>query len=68
MAISEITRQFVHSKKQEVVNRIKILQIDKAEYLDKVAKINAELAILTGQKDALVKDIPEPVVVEETVK
>ena len=64
MAISKLTKQVVHAQVGALKGRYKKLQADKEAHLAAAQKITAQMAVLKAQYDALVKDIPKPVVEE----
>jgi predicted nucleic acid-binding Zn-ribbon protein len=61
MAISEISKQIVSQKRDQIRAQIEDLQRRKASLQDDITAINTELTNLRAQKDALTADIPEPV-------
>jgi len=67
--ISKITKQIIHG---QVISGMKSrwlkLKADKETLETQHAAITAQMAALKTQYEALVKDIPEPVVESETTK
>ncbi len=62
MAISNMTRQVVHAQVGALKGRYKKLQADKEAHVAAAIKITAQMAVLKTQYDALVRDIPAPIV------
>ncbi len=62
MPIYTITKQVVHAQVGALKGRYKKLQADKQAHLEAAQKITAQMAVLKAQYDALIKDIPAPIV------
>ena len=62
MAISKLTKQVVHAQVGALKSRYKKLEGDKEAHLAAAQKITAQMATIKAQYDALIKDIPKPVI------